>query len=443
MTNQKDQYTLDRVIRMALSAAVLVAVFLLLRLLSDVLLPFAAAVILAYLLNPLVTAMEAKTSRRGVAVAFTMGGLGIAGLVAMLVVAPLMVAQVARFGDNLQKLRSDLSTDMPAKSPTAAPLTTNSKPSDAATGISATGGSAVGGAAASGSGLGERTSLGWRELKTGWDLYRTDTGTLSRAERLGKLRAAIADTYAGMLVERAINYTNTDEFNELLVDAAKHVLVGGWTVLTLAVNFVLALTGLIVVMLYLVFLLLDYPEYARTWRTFLPPSYRTTIVEFLDQFDIAMRRYFRGQSVVAIAVGVLFAIGFSIIGLPMAVPFGLFIGLLNMVPYLQMVGLVPAMLLACLRTLEGDAGLVGSVLLVLLVFAVVQLIQDALLTPRIMGKATGLRPVAILLGVFIWGKLLGFLGLLVAIPLTCLGIAYYRRFVLHQAASAVAIQPDP
>jgi len=52
-----------------------------------------------------------------------------------------------------------------------------------------------------------------------------------------------------------------------------------------------------------------------------------------------------------------------------------------------------------------------------------------------MGKATGLRPIAILLGIFVWGKLLGFLGLMLAIPLTCLGIAYYRRFVLSHASS--------
>jgi predicted PurR-regulated permease PerM len=61
-------------------------------------------------------------------------------------------------------------------------------------------------------------------------------------------------------------------------------------------------------------------------------------------------------------------------------------------------------------------------------------IQDTQITPRVMGKATGLRPIAILLGVFVWGKLLGFLGLILAIPLTCLGIAYYRRYVLmHEA----------
>ena len=104
-----------------------------------------------------------------------------------------------------------------------------------------------------------------------------------------------------------------------------------------------------------------------------------------------------------------------------------------MVPYLQMVSLVPAMLLAGLRAIEGGSGFLESVLLTLLVFAVIQVIQDVLIVPRVMGKATGLRPVAILLGLFIWGKLLGFLGLLLAIPLTCLGIAYYRRYVLAHA----------
>jgi predicted PurR-regulated permease PerM len=81
--------------------------------------------------------------------------------------------------------------------------------------------------------------------------------------------------------------------------------------------------------------------------------------------------------------------------------------------------------------------------LVLAVFAVVQLIQDGLLVPKIMGKQTGLRPVAMLLGLFIWGKLLGFLGLVLAIPLTCLGIAFYRRWVLGQShAPAIAADPN-
>ena len=106
----------------------------------------------------------------------------------------------------------------------------------------------------------------------------------------------------------------------------------------------------------------------------------------------------------------------------------------------QTIGLVPSLLLAAVSALQGETGLASMILLVLSVFVVAQLIQDALITPRVMGKATGLKPVAILLGVFIWGKLLGFLGLILAIPLTCVGIAYYQRFILKRPLAETAIK---
>jgi predicted PurR-regulated permease PerM len=92
--------------------------------------------------------------------------------------------------------------------------------------------------------------------------------------------------------------------------------------------------------------------------------------------------------------------------------------------------------------IETDTGFLWSVALVLMVYAVAQMTQDWFLTPRILGKATGLRPVAILLSVFIWGKLLGFLGLLLSIPLTCLAIAYYRRYVLTVAPQRIITPTD-
>ncbi len=187
----------------------------------------------------------------------------------------------------------------------------------------------------------------------------------------------------------------------------------------------------------LVFLLIDYPVMSATWRGFLPPKQRGDIVGFLEKFHQAMRLYFRGQFVIALTVGVLSAVGFSLIGLRMAVLLGLLIGLLNMVPYLQTVGLIPALLLGLIKGLESGQPVWLPPLLVLVVFAVVQTIQDALLTPKIKGKTVGLRPVVILLGLFIWGKLLGFLGLLLAIPFTCLGLAYYRRFVLGDRLAKV------
>lgn len=427
MAETETRYTFDRVVRMVLSAATIVIVLVLLRYLSDVLLPFAVAVVLAYLLNPLVNVFERKTKRRGAAVTITIGGLGLVGMVLIALVIPLMVAQVSQFQHALEKLREDLtsSVTVPAVSPRPTPKDVKAEET-----------------ADESEAPVEKSATGLRELKEAWAQYRSDADKVSRSQRLAGLRERVGGTVVGDLLERGIQYTESDEFSALLVDTAKQLAVGGWTLVTFVVNLILGLTGLVIVLLYLVFLLLDYRSYARDWQTFLPPQYREQIVEFLDQFNIALRRYFRGQSVVAISVGILFAIGFTLIGLPMAIPLGLFVGLLNMVPYLQMVGLVPGLLLAGVRAIEGDSSFLVSVALVLLVFGVVQLIQDAFITPRVMGKATGLRPVAVLLGVFIWGKLLGFLGLLLAIPLTCLGIAYYRRYILLHSPEATKLPPE-
>ncbi|UCE61128.1 MAG: AI-2E family transporter [Phycisphaerales bacterium] len=432
MTDDRTQYTLDRLVRLVISVVVLVALLALLRYLSDVLLPFAAAVVLAYLLNPLVTLFERKTRRRGLAVALTICGLCIVGLAAVAIMVPLAASQVSRFQRDIASLRDDLAASAeadPSRDAATPPAAVEAKsPDDNAANSPAAPEAEE-----------DKSALGWRELMDGWAESRTATEGKTRSERFAVFRSRLEGTYIGDMLDRAIEYTNTDEFNQLLINAAKGIIAGGWSVVTFVVSFVLGLTGVIIVLLYLIFLLLDYPEYARTWDKFLPPKYRDSIVEFLAQFSEAMRRYFRGQAVIAILMGALFTVGFTIIGLPMAVPCGMFVGLLNMVPYLQTVGLVPAIMLAGLRAVEGDSSFAVSVVLTLLVFAIAQLIQDAVITPRIMGDATGLKPVAILLGVFIWGKLLGFLGLVLAIPLTCLAIAYYRRFVLAHSAEPAGV----
>jgi len=428
MQNENQRYTFDRVVRMVLSALALAAAFALLRYLSDVLLPFAAAVVLAYLINPLVNVFETRTKRRGLAIAIALTLISVVGLTMIAIVVPLAVTQGQRFAQNLKQLQADLALDE---------LNTSSNPSRA-TGHATAPASPSPAVPAASEPNGDqadtppRSSTGWAELQAAWVQYRLSAnGELTRKQRLEQLRLAVRGTYIGDMLEHLITYTQTERFNEMLVDLGKRLARGGWSIFTSAVNLILGLAGLIVVLLYLVFLLVDFPEYARTWKGFLPPQYRERITGFLDEFDLVLRRYFRGQALVAGAMAVLFTIGFTAIGLPMAVPLGLLIGLLNMVPYLQTIGLIPATLMAGLRALETDATFSGSILLTLAVFVVAQTIQDTLITPRILGKATGLRPVAIMLGICVWGKLLGFLGVILAIPLTCLGIAYYRRFVLR------------
>ena len=143
-----------------------------------------------------------------------------------------------------------------------------------------------------------------------------------------------------------------------------------------------------------------------------------------------MNKYFRGQALVALCVGILFSIGFLIIDFPIAVGLGMFIGLLNMVPYLQLVGFVPAILLAIVKAADTGQNFWVIMLMVLIVFAVVQIIQDTFLTPKIMGHVTGLHSAIILLSLSIWGSLLGILGMIIALPLTTLSIDYYQKYVI-------------
>ena len=149
-----------------------------------------------------------------------------------------------------------------------------------------------------------------------------------------------------------------------------------------------------------------------------------------NDIEESMNRYFRGQALVAGLVGILFSIGFLIVGLPLAIVLGLFIGVLNMVPYLQLIGIIPTILL-CLVS-ASDTGtnfwlLFGACILV---FIIVQIIEDVFIVPRVMGKVTGLNPAIILLSLSIWGTLLGFVGMIIALPLTTLCLSYYQRYVI-------------
>ena len=138
----------------------------------------------------------------------------------------------------------------------------------------------------------------------------------------------------------------------------------------------------------------------------------------------------------AFICGLLFALGFYLIGLPLSILLGLFIGLLNMIPYLQILGVIPAGLLALMQALESGTNVWMVLGLTGLVFVVVQIIQDTILVPKILGKVTGLNPAMMMLSLSIWGKLLGLLGMIIALPVTYLLLVYYRRLI---APASVAI----
>ncbi len=186
--------------------------------------------------------------------------------------------------------------------------------------------------------------------------------------------------------------------------------------------------GAAIVILYLIFIMLDYDGISKGVVELVPTKFKERFLRFFTRFTSEMQKYFRGQLLIVVCVMVLYSIGFSVIGLPMGLLLGLMVGMLNIVPYLQILGFLPALLLSCVMSMETGTPVWLCILMTASVFVTVQIIQDMFLTPKIMGHATGLNPAMILLSLSVWGKLLGFLGLIVAIPFTCIVKIYYSEY---------------
>lgn len=204
-----------------------------------------------------------------------------------------------------------------------------------------------------------------------------------------------------------------------------------WKVLTSGWNVLLGIVSWLIVALYVVFIMIDYERLERGYQSLIPRKMRPVATSITRDIVENMNRYFRGQALIALIVGILFSIGFSIVGLPMAIVLGLFIGVLNLVPYLQVISIIPTSVLCLLYAVGGGGEFWALFWECVAVYFVVQAIQDLILTPRIMGKAMGLNPAIILLALSVWGTLLGFIGLIVALPLTTLLISYYRHYIVE------------
>lgn len=205
-----------------------------------------------------------------------------------------------------------------------------------------------------------------------------------------------------------------------------------WNVVQSTANVVVSLASSAFALLYLVLLLADYDHYATVWLKYVPRSQRAFLEKLSNDVAHNMRGYFRGQVLVAISNGVMFSIGFWIIGLPMPVGMGIFVGVLSFIPYIQVLGILPAALLALLQMADTGHSFWGMMALVIVVYIVVQVLQDTIFTPRIMGRIMGLSPAVVLLSLSVWGYIAGIIGLMVALPLTTLILAYYQRYILEE-----------
>ncbi len=140
------------------------------------------------------------------------------------------------------------------------------------------------------------------------------------------------------------------------------------------------------------------------------------MLQFISEYDESLGRFLRGQVLEATLVGTLTTIGLAILGVPSAVLIGIISGLCNLIPYVGFVlALVPALLVGL--TMPSP---VGGVLRVVAVYAVVQFIDGNVTGPRIVGESVGLHPVVVMLALALGGAVLGFVGLLLAIPIAVL-----------------------
>ena len=246
-------------------------------------------------------------------------------------------------------------------------------------------------------------------------------------------QAAIPGTVANFIKEHIDMMEIQKSLNqEHIANTLRSLLPKAWSILNHSINLVIGIFASFIILLYTFFILLDYESIASGWIGLVPIKHRENVTRIVNDVKDSMNRYFRGQALVAFIVGILFSIGFVIIDFPLAIGFGLFIGLLNMVPYLQLIAFIPTILLALLKAADTGENFWWILVSALIVFAVVQIIQDAFIAPKVMGKITGLNPAIILLSLSIWGALMGIVGMIIALPCTSLLLAYYKRYIKRQ-----------
>jgi len=224
--------------------------------------------------------------------------------------------------------------------------------------------------------------------------------------------------------------------NEDIMEAVKETMPKVFAVIGKTANIIMSIIASLITLLYMFFILKDYEKLSAGFIRLFPPKNRPFWRELTDDVERELDSYIRGQSLVALCIGVLCCIGFTVIGFPMAIGLGIIIGLMSLIPYVHSLALIPIVFLSALKAADTGQNFWVVLASALAVFAIVQVITDMVLVPKIMGKAMGLNPAVLLLSLSVWGSLLGFLGLIIALPLTTLIIAYYQRYVTKEGQHA-------
>lgn len=227
-------------------------------------------------------------------------------------------------------------------------------------------------------------------------------------QELSDLRPVVAKLFA----------THGEAWTQTVISSLK---VGGSMLFTLL--------GLVVLVPVLAFYwLMDWAPIASRMDALVPPRWRDSLSALLDECDDVMGRYLRGQLLVMLSLAGFYSVGLLLFGFELALPIGVFTGLAVFIPYLGFgLGLVLALLAGLLQA-AGDGGSLWLPLIgVAVVYGLGQLLESLVLTPRWVGEQIGLHPVAVILVLMLFGQWLGFVGVLLALPVSALGMVLLGR----------------
>lgn len=221
----------------------------------------------------------------------------------------------------------------------------------------------------------------------------------------------------------------TEQDLQSIMDNSLSFISGG-------VGVIMSIVEWLLVFLYIVFVMIDYDNLMRGFRMLVPPKYRRPTFRLGQAIKKSMNHYFRGQALIACIVAVCYSVGFSIVGIPMAIIIGLTAGVLFMIPYMVYITVIPVTILCLVCSVDMNIEFWSLWWKCAAVYAFTQILSDLILTPKIMGKAMGLNPAIILLSLSIWGTLLGLIGMIIALPLTTLLISYYNDYLIRRSQRA-------
>ena len=203
-----------------------------------------------------------------------------------------------------------------------------------------------------------------------------------------------------------------------------------------ALGFLGWLAELLLVPVFAFYFLVDWDHIVARAHAFAPPRHRARVADIAREIDAAVSSWIRGQLTVMTVLAALYALAFKIIGLHLGITMGLVVGLLTVIPFLGT--LVGAGLAICMVLLDWQGA--GQLAAVGAIFVVLHLLEAAVLTPRLVGKRVGLGEVGALFAVLAGGQLLGFAGVLLAVPIAASIAVLIRRAIRYYEATPFFVE---